>query len=566
VQNQLHKINLRPVISLDGIWDFAFLGDVAADAVELANILFDDYMTVPGCFDAAPKYAGKRGLVAYRTSASLSQTGHHRLVFEAVNHWCRVFVNGQLIREKSGGFTRFNVDFNGYFGTIEIIVLVDNRLDNGCSPLHLAYYDWYHYGGICRSVALHYLGDQWIESVQISTHKLEPPTVRVRVAYGNDGHPVGKELKIKITDQILVDEQVILEAGQGVFERMIPLEQAALWSPGAPNLQILQIQLGQDALQTRFGIRQVQIDGRQIKINGELIRLLGFNRHESHPQFGLALPQSLIINDIQQLLDLGCNFVRGSHYPQDPRFLDLCDQLGICVWVEATGWQQTAEHLTDSAYLDAQLLNVEEMVSAAFNHPSVIMWGALNEGRSDDPLCVAGYTAVLNRIRQLDASRPVTFASNQISSGDLCLHLADVIGINTYPGWYQGEIEDIPKMLDALFARADSIGAADKPIIVSEIGAGAVPGWRDQHESRWTEQYQSRLLKTVIEHLFLTQNRVAGLAIWQFCDIRSSEAVGRILGRPRGFNNKGIVDEYRRPKLGYDLVKNLFRRLSASGK
>jgi beta-glucuronidase len=564
VQNQFHEHDLRPVISLDGIWDFAFLGNVDVIDVELANILFDDSVTVPGCFDATPKYAGKRGLVAYRTTAMLSQTGHHRLVFESVNHWCRVFVNGQLAREKSGGFTRFAVDFNGQPGTIEIIILVDNRLDNGCSPLHLANYDWYHYGGICRSVALYYLGDQWIENVQITTLKLEPPTVQVRVAYGNNGHPSENKLRVKIRDQILLDEQVMLETGQGALERIIPLEQAALWSPGAPNLHTLQIQLGQDALQTRFGIRKVQIDEGQIKINGEAIRLLGFNRHESHPQFGHALPQSLIMNDVQQLLELGCNFVRGSHYPQDPRFLDLCDQLGICVWVEATGWQQTAEHLTDYTYLDAQLLNVEEMVSAAFNHPSVIMWGALNEGRSDDPLCVAGYTAILNHIRKLDASRPVTFASNHILTGDLCLHLADLISINAYPGWYQGEMEDIPQMLDELLAQADTMGAENKPIIVSEIGAGAIPGWRDQQETRWAEQYQAQLLKTVIEHLFINRDRVAGLAIWQFCDIRSSESVGRILGRPRGFNNKGVVDEYRRPKLAYQVVKELFQALFTS--
>ena len=561
MQNQRYKHDFRPVLSLDGTWDFAFLGNVEANDVELANIFFDDYMTVPGCFDAAPKYTGQRGLVAYRTTAMLSQAGHHRLVFEAVNHWCQVFVNGQLAREKSGGFTCFSVDFCEQPGTIEIIVLVDNRLDNGCSALHLAYYDWYHYGGICRSVALHYLGDQWIESVQISTHKLAPPTVRVRVTYGNNKQPSENKLKVKLKDQILLDEQVILEAGQGVIERMIPLEHAALWSPGAPNLHTLKIQLGQDALQTRFGIRQVQIDGGQIKINGEAVRLLGFNRHESHPQFGHALPQSLILNDVQQLLDLGCNFVRGSHYPQDPRFLDLCDQAGICVWVEATGWQQTAEHLTDSTYMTAQLQNVDEMVSAAFNHPSVIMWGALNEGRSDDPLCVAGYTAILNRIRHLDASRPVTYASNHILTGDLCLHLADLISINAYPGWYQGEMEDIPHILDNLFAQAEAMGAADKPIIVSEIGAGAVPGWRDRHETRWTEQYQAQLLEIVIRHLFDTRHRAAGLAIWQFCDIRSSESIGRILGRPRGFNNKGIVDEYRRPKSGYEIVKKWYHEL-----
>ena len=137
--------DLRQEQSLDEVWDFAFLGDVTADAVELSKIDFNDRMPVPGCFDATPNYAGKRGLVAYRTTTRLGESGHHRLIFEAVHHWCQVYVNRQLIREKSGGFTRFDVDFTGQPGKAEIIVLVDNRLDNGCSPLHLAYYDWYHY-------------------------------------------------------------------------------------------------------------------------------------------------------------------------------------------------------------------------------------------------------------------------------------------------------------------------------------------------------------------------------------------------------------------------------------
>jgi beta-glucuronidase len=104
----------------------------------------------------------------------------------------------------------------------------------------------------------------------------------------------------------------------------------------------------------------------------------------------------------------------------------------------------------------------------------------------------------------------------------------------------------------------DSAGYARKPIIFSEIGAGAVPGWRDMNQARWSEQYQARLLDTVIRHLFVDRERVCGLSIWQFCDGRTTESLDEILGRPRGFNNKGVVDEYRRPKVAYDVVKRRF--------
>jgi beta-glucuronidase len=106
------------------------------------------------------------------------------------------------------------------------------------------------------------------------------------------------------------------------------------------------------------------------------------------------------------------------------------------------------------------------------------------------------------------------------------------------------------------------MGQGEKPIIISEIGAGAVPGWRDVNETRWSEPYQARLLAAVIDALFGNEQRACGLSIWQFCDCRSSEAVPRILGRPRGFNNKGVVDEYRRPKMAYEVVKAWFRALA----
>jgi beta-glucuronidase len=306
------------------------------------------------------------------------------------------------------------------------------------------------------------------------------------------------------------------------------------------------------------------VDGSRLLINGEPIRLLGFNRHEAHPQSGHTQPEALLVSDVQQLREIGCNFVRGSHYPQDVRFLDLCDEAGICVWQEAIGWQHTAEHLTDGAFVRAQLTNVEEMVDTSANRPSVILWGLLNESASHDPACRPAYERLLGRLRELDPTRPVTFASNH-PYDDACLDLADVVSINRYPGWYFGGMEEVPEELDSISDHLDSVGQGDKPLIISEIGAGAIPGWHDRHKARWTERYQAELLDAVVRHPFLYRDRACGLAIWLYNDFRTTEEVRSALGRPRGFNDKGIVDEYRRPKLAYEKVRRQFLALADEG-
>ncbi|HEX8236020.1 MAG TPA: glycoside hydrolase family 2 TIM barrel-domain containing protein [Abditibacteriaceae bacterium] len=555
----------RIVTDLRGIWDFAFLGDIEPDAVDLGAIDYADRMAVPGCFDATPAYAGQRGLVAYRTRAWLHDDTPHRLIFDGVHHWCRVFVAGQAVRDHAGGFTRFSVDLTGHkAGEVEIVVLVDNRFNYERSPLHQEYFDWYHFGGIARGVELHRLGTLWIDDVRVVTDDYATRAVTVTIAYSSSDSatlgattPGSTRLAITCDEQIVLDEEVDLAASSGTIVRTLHLTDAALWSPDAPHLHLLHIQLSEDDRRERIGIRQVRVEGERVLINGEPVLLRGFCRHEFHPQFGHAQPEALLIADVQQLLDMGCNFVRGSHYPQDLAFLDLCDEAGLCVWCETIGWQHTAKHLTDAHFVDAQLAHLQEMMTDAGNRPCVIMWGVLNEGHSHHAESRPAYQTLLERLRELDPTRPVTYASNQ-PHGDKCFDLADILSINTYPGWYHSSIAAIPGYLDDLMALLDSKVVPAKPIIISEIGAGAIPGWRDWNNERWTEQYQAQLLETVIRHLFIDRERACGLSIWLYNDFRTPQNVAR----PRSYNDKGVVDEYRRPKMAYDAVKRCFAQVS----
>lgn len=545
----------RAVAALDGIWDFAFLGEADPDAVALDAIDFDALMAVPGCFDATPAYAGKRGLAAYRTRVHV-ESGRQRLVFDAVQHWCRVFWNGEPIREHAGGFTRFWAEAEAESGEAEIIVLVDNRFGDR-SPLHMEHFDWYAYGGISRSVELHRLGPVRIDGLRIATESVADRRVTVRIDYTADAAGIAP-LVIECDGRTVLTEDVDLSAS-GSIERILELPWAAPWSPADPNLSLLTARLGEDDRIERFGLREVATANARITVNGEPVRLLGVNRHEAHPQFGHAQPAVLLVNDVQQLKDLGCNFVRGSHYPLDPLFLDLCDEAGIMVWCESIGWQYPVEHLTDPAFIAAQLAHIGEMVAASQNHPSIILWGILNECPSWSEEGRPVYAALLGRLRELDPARPVTYATIN-AHDDKCFDLVDVVSANTYPGWYVGDLPDIPVELDRISAHVDALGHNGKPLIISEIGAGAVPGWNDSHGSLWTEDYQTELLATVVDHVMDGQDRISGLSIWVLGDFKTSELRRLALTRPRGVNDKGIIDEYRRPKQAFRAVRERFRR------
>lgn len=551
---------LRQATDLAGLWDFALLGDVDPDEIDPAKIRFNDVMAVPGCFDATPAYAGKRGLAAYRTRAAVIDTTLHRLVLDGVHHWGRVFVEGHPLCDHVGGFTRFHAEFRPQrAGEVEIVVLVDNRLNYQRCPLHLEYFDWYHYGGIARGCELHRLGDAWIDDVYVRTDSYADRRLSLSVRYGCAGEAAGREVEFEIVCAgRAVRRAVRLESAGGTSEATLELPGAALWSPQSPALHDLRVRLAGDDWRRRIGIRQVRVQGRDILLNGQPLRLLGVNRHEAHPQFGHTQPLGLMLADLQQVKAMGGNFIRGSHYPQDERFLDLCDEMGLCVWSESTGWQQKAEHLNDEHYMRAALLNVREMVAAARNHPSVILWGVLNEGYAHEPACHEGYRRLIEQIRAMDSTRPVTYAAWQPLKTK-CLDLVDIFSINCYPGWYDGSMDRVEPFLEELHAHLRAIGW-EKPVILSEIGAAAVYGFRDMNEDKWSEQYQAKLLEKVIRSLFIEHDRFCGLSIWQFADMRTSPYCA--MNRARGFNNKGLVDEYRRPKQAYQVVRSLFAKLA----
>lgn len=553
----------RPVHCLDGLWACAFLGsETDPETVKLPDIAWSDRIMIPGVFDSCPAYVKKRGCFALRRRVSVKDAGRvHRLDFGGLGLWARVFVDGVDCGTCQTPYAPWSVEIPAS-GTIEreIIMLIDNRFDAARVPLFDPFFDFFGYGGIYRSVHWHELPALSIRRAVVRT--LDPAgEVEIEVRLTAQGTlPGSVDLHVSFDEgEATAFAGVTVDEGRARIRTRVP--NARVWSPESPHLHEVRVAIPDDAIIERFGIRTIAAKEGQILLNGQAVKLLGYNRHEAHPQFGPALPPQQLIHDLQLLRQLGCNFVRGSHYPQDQRFLDLCDELGFLVFEEALGWGTPVGHLKNERFNELQEVQTRAMVRASVNHPSVILWGFLNECASDQTESMAPIRRLAQAIREEDATRLVTFATHK-PFGDLNLDVVDVISVNQYPGWYpenrdkERPLNEINPLIDRLLEHFAKKGLTDKPFIISEMGAGAIYGWRDPLEAHWSEEYQMAYLETLARRV-VEDERIAGVAIWQFCDGRTY-ASGHALGRPRAFNNKGTFDEYRRPKMAAAAVRAIF--------
>ena len=454
----------------------------------------------------------------------------------------------------------------------ELTLYIDNTFGDHAA-LHKEN-DYYSYGGITRPAEVQYVPEVYIERVAatprweegrwalevvVELHNWSDVTLRRRVQVAVAGVEQSfDEIEVAAGERVVLTEVM----------RGLAVEP---WSTASPTLYWVTTTLHDvareddgehhepvDDLIDRVGFREVRVDGKRLLLNGEPIRLRGFNRHEDHGCFGCAIPLEAMVRDLLLIRDMGGDFVRTCHYPNDQRFLDLCDEMGFYVWEESHYRQAKIDH---PKFYEQVTRSTQEMMRWHHNHPSIIIWGCLNELPSDTPEgrdAVEHVTDILKR----DDSRPCTFASHK-NTKDLALGLVDIVAWNRYDAWYSSGVLDniepeLQKVLKWLHSDA-SHGGAGKPVIMSEFGAGAIPGYHMPHHAKWTEEYQREALDESLR-VYLQEEDVVGVAIWQFCDIRVT--MGMAIARPRTMNNKGVVDEYRRPKLAYEAVK---RRMEEAG-
>jgi beta-glucuronidase len=567
--NRLFEENKnRDSVPLNGIWKFKI--DPAKEGIDkgwAAKPPSDCVETpVPSLWTCAHGFYNYEGAAWY--FREFEGDGYAVLAFHGVTGIADVYVDGEHKANHYGGFTGFQVPLvNLRRGNHLLAVRVDNtHTSNNTIPL--ARVDWYHHGGISREVELyrhrkarisHFLIRYELSGVNKGSAGAKI-NFEVRLE-SSSAAPVKRNVKILMNGKKVAETRIELKGG-ATAELSFHAEKVKLWSPKSPKLYRFDAELvdeddrpedglAEDGLAEMTGFRKIETKNGKILLNGEAIRLKGVNRHEEHPDFGWALPLSIQYKDVSIIKEAGCNSIRGSHYPNAQTFLDLCDREGILFWEEIPMWGFPEDALKEPLILERGLAMHTEMVERDLNHPSIILWGLHNEIDTRTKAALNISQKFAERIRSLDKSRPLTFATMHPLE-DICLSVADVISVNKYFGWYQGGIKGWETFLKDFYQKLDKEGLGNKPVTISEFGAGGVPGVRNFENQKWSENYQEEYLDYTL-NLFLKDKRISGTYIWQYCDIRVCEE--HIMGRPRGFNNKGIVDEYRRPKLAYKTVK-----------
>lgn len=559
---------------LAGFWDFQFIPQTILTLPDFSPSDWPEYpekQAVPGCFDAAGKYAGARGIGVYRRAIQVSRKGRLRLELGGILLIGRIFLDGREIGFDPWPYSAAAFEFEAEAGIHELIIAVENRLNRAYNPLFLPEYAFYAYGGISRSIELMEMpcAEACFGRCTVTTQDVGTGRVRLDIEVENGKDGTLMPIAVQFDSGLAFTHNFSVRNGICSAEFSVPDPKP--WSPESPALHTVRLITPDagDELIERFGIRTIEAKNAKLLLNGKEQTLRGFNRHDAHPEFGSGVPPALMLEDLQILRSMHCNFIRGCHYPQNQAFLDLCDELGILVWEESLGWGNSKDCLKDPLFHDRQIEQTALMVRNSRNHPSVIIRAFMNEVDSTVPEARAFLADLVKTVKDFDTSRPVTFASNHVGRGDICLDLVDIISCNTYPGWYETYLyeEDckahVGPRFDELEKAAQAPGLEDKPIIISELGAAALFGCHDRARIPWSEEFQADLLEEACRQ-FALHPRFSGLVFWQFADTRSRIQGGS--NQARGFNNKGVLDEYRREKLAADVIRKAFAEMESRQK
>ncbi|VGO13587.1 Evolved beta-galactosidase subunit alpha [Pontiella desulfatans] len=431
------------VMELSGVWQFAY--DVKPDAwqgeVDYAKW---DQIRVPGQWGGQGYWLESddelRAIYTRTIDIPSDWNGQRvKLQFDGFVGPAEVFINGKTVGKRIGfprhpeerdrlwserwgiGHTAFEWDVTEACqpGKENRMVVVMQK-----SP---DMYDHADCGGLMRPLRLVALPAVNVSLFHVSTELDETYTdavVDVEIELTNEGASPSGPLAISLQltewkkDQTVakaVAEFKPLAAGESRTEHIkIPVKSPKKWDPEHPNLYMAHgtLALNKKAVmkvERSFGVREIEVRGTEFLVNGVAVKARGTNRHETHPILGRGIPEAMQREDAELFRAANVNFIRTSHYPPDGRFLDICDEVGLMVEVEAPfwGWHWGTKNqgvpLTDE-FGDLIMRSTLEMVQRDRSHPSVVLWSLANECDWNEY-----FENAYHAVRKLDPARPTIF-------------------------------------------------------------------------------------------------------------------------------------------------------------
>jgi beta-galactosidase len=540
------------------------------DAVSLVS--FPHTWNACDAVDDAPGYY--RDIAWYGRSINIPSEYEGKqltLFFEGANQEVELFVNGRSAGTHVGGYTRFSFNITNHvrFGSQnQFAIKVNNRANEDIPPLSA---DFTFFGGIYRDVYMIVTSGQHISTTHYASSGVyhqtpevsgERAKLLIKTMLTNAAAET-KNLRIEHT-VVGPDKKTVITTSEIIklpkncenvpTEQTLMIRQPKLWSPESPTLYGVLTRVYDvrskallDEVYQPLGFRWFEFTAEKgFVLNGKPYKLIGTNRHQCYDKMGNALPDEMHVRDIKLLKDMGANFLRVSHYPQDPTLMELCDKLGIIASVELPIVNAITEN---EAFASNSLEMAREMIFQDYNRPSVLIWSYMNEVLlklpfRDDAVRNESYLKsvealagkIEDQIRKDDPYRYtlIPFHGNfdlYHSSG--LSQIPMIIGWNLYQGWYGSTFDKFGVFLDLAQEKLKG-----KPFVITEYGADVDPRLhsfspvRFDYTQEYANLYHEHYIKAINERTY-----VAGANIWNLNDFHSEERENAV---PR-INSKGIT-------------------------
>ena len=533
-----------------------------------------------------------RGTGWYRRRITLPKDWEGKQVFlklDAASKAATLFINGKNIGEHAGGYTActFNITPFLSFRSPNVLAI---RVDNARMDIPPISGDFTFFGGIYRDMWLTAVPDQHFnltnhgsDGIFISTpqESEEKATLSIRGEIKNDAR---EKANLELIHSIYQPDGTLLQTLKKSIQlkpgetyafqnAASPILYPRLWTPETPALYRIETTLRDrktkvvlDQSNHHTGFRWFHFDAdKGFFLNGKPYKLRGICRHQDQKPIGVALTDEMHRRDMKLMKEMGANFIRVSHYPQDDALLEMCDKLGMLAWEEIPIIDIVPE---TPGYGDNCERNLREMIRQHYNHPSIIAWGYMNEillvtqrkykTEAELKPAIERASSLAKRLEKVlkeeDSTRVSTMAfhgSNSYNETGIS-NITDIVGWNLYQGWYGGDVTGFEKYLAQQHRDYPT-----HPMIVSEYGAGSD---RRLHSLTprafdFSIEYQQKYLEHYLPVLENTPY-VCGGTHWNFIDFCSAlrdESMPRI-------NNKGLVYADRTPKDVYYYYQAAWRK------
>jgi len=372
-------------------------------------------------------YNERNAVGSYCTSFTIPENWNQKQVFlnfGGVLSAMYVWVNGQKVGYSENSMSPAEFDITSYLRKGENKLAVE--VYKWCDGSYLEDQDIWRLSGIFRDVDLiarpkTFISDFFVKAEPDKTFANADIAINVKIENRSALQSSGLQLEAEIKGFSKSGEYVDINFSQKVpavnngkqvsMDLKTMLKQAKLWSPETPDLYFLTLKLKSnkneiiDKAECYFGVRKIEVRGEVFCINGKAVKLKGVNRHEQHPRTGRHMSRQFLIHDMELMKQANINWIRTSHYPNDPLFYELCDKYGFYVMDEANQESHAfglgSKYMGDSVqWKQSHVERAVSLVQRDKNHACVIFWSLGNEGGKGRNM-----EAMADTIRKMDASR-----------------------------------------------------------------------------------------------------------------------------------------------------------------